>query len=83
MKGRNSGAVFLFIGAVLTFCFGVGVAWMRNPGMLYRSGDYSLLRNQFLNFCGSWWLPLGIIGIPMLLISLIVCLVRERKDRDR
>ncbi len=83
MKGRNSGAVFIFIGSLLTFCFGVGLAWMRNPGMITRSGGYSFARNQFMAFCGYWWLPMGAIGIPMLVISLIVCLVREHKNKDR
>ena len=83
MKGRNSGAVFLFLGALLTFCFGIGLAWERNPSLFHRAKmvDYTL--DQFLAFCGYWWLPLGMIGIPMLVISLIVCLVREHRNRDR
>lgn len=83
MKGKNSGAVFIFLGALLTFCFGVGLAWTRNPGVLQRSATYSFVRNQFVAFCAYWWLPLGIIGIPMLVISLIVSLVREHKQNDR
>ena len=83
MNGRNSGAVFIFLGALLTFCFGVGLASTRNPGILQRAGTYSFVRNQFVNFCAYWWLLLGIVGIPMLIISLIVSLVRERKEKDR
>ncbi len=81
MKGKNSSAVFIFLGALLTFCFGIGLTWSRNPSLFHQAKSYSLVRDQFLAFCGYWWLPLGIIGIPMFLISLILSLIRERKNR--
>ena len=81
MKGRHSGAVFLFLGVLLTFCFGVGLAWSRNPGLFHQAKYYDFALDQFLAFCGYWWLPLGIIGIPMFLISLIVSLYREHRNR--
>ena len=81
MNGRNSGAVTIFIGLLLIVVFAVGLAVEKNPSVLTRSYRYDLALEQFGTFCSSVWLPAGIIGIPLFLISLIVSLIRERKDR--
>ncbi len=81
MNGRNSGAVTIFIGLLLIVVFAVGLAVEKNPSVLTRPYRYDLALEQFGTFCSSVWLPAGIIGIPLFLISLIVSLIRERKDR--
>ena len=81
MNGRNSGAVTIFIGLLLIVVFAVGLAVEKNPSVLMRPYRYDLALEQFGTFCSSVWLPAGIIGIPLFLISLIVSLIRERKDR--
>ena len=82
MKGRNSGAVMIFIGALLIVVFFVGMAVDKNPGALSRPYRYNLALDQFGWFCAQVWLPAGIIGFPLFLISLIVSLARERKNKD-
>ena len=79
MKGKNSSAVFIFLGALLSFGFGIGVAYMKNPGMLIRRGQFDISWEMFTAFCGKWYWLMGLIGIPMFLISLIISLVRERR----
>ena len=83
MKGRKSAAVFIFLGALLTFVFAFGLVVQRNPGALSRQYRYDLALEQFRAFCANCWLPAGIIGIPMFLVSLIVSLVREKHDSER
>ena len=80
MKGRKSGAVFIFLGLLLILVFAVGLIAGKNPGFLSRDYRYDFALEQFKAFCVSLWLPAGIIGIPMFLISLIVSLIREKKD---
>ena len=80
MKGRKSGAVWIFIGGLLIVIFGVGLAVEQNPGALMRQYRYDRALELFGAFCASVWLPAGIIGIPMFLVSLVVSLVRERKE---
>ena len=82
MRGRNSGAVAIFIGALLIVIFAVGLAVERNPNALMQKYRYDLSIEQFGVFCSKVWLPAGIIGIPLFLISLIVSLVREKKDKE-
>ena len=82
MKSRKSGAVFLFIGALLVFIFAVGLTAERNPGAFVRSHYEDLALNQFVSFCVRFWLPAGIAGIPLLLVSLILSLLRERKEKN-
>ena len=80
MDNRKSGAVLIFVGALLIVIFAVGLAVDGNPNVLkqrYRD-DFAL--EQFGAFCASVWLPAGIIGIPLFLFSLIRSLIR---DRDR
>ena len=81
MKGRKTGAVCLFIGALLIAVFVIGLICSRNPGALVRPYRYDLAVEQFSAFCAAWWLPAGIVGIPLFLITLIVSLIRERKER--
>jgi hypothetical protein len=83
MKGRKSAAVFIFLGALLTFVFAFGLVVQRNPGALSRQYRYDLALEHFRAFCANYWLPAGIIGIPMFLVSLIVSLVREKHDSER
>ena len=83
MKGRNSGAVLIFIGLMLIVIFAVGLAVDRNPGALNRPYHYDFALDQFGAFCAGVWLPAGIVGIPLFLISLIVSLVREKKENDK
>ena len=79
-KGRKSGAVWMFLGGLLIVFFAVGLAVEQNPGILIRQYRYDRALELFGAFCASVWLPAGIIGIPMFLISLIVSLIRERKE---
>lgn len=83
MKGRNSGAVLIFIGLMLIVIFAVGLAVDRNPGALNRPFHYDFALDQFGAFCAGVWLPAGIVGIPLFLISLIVSLVREKKEKEK
>lgn len=83
MKGRNSGAVLIFIGLVLIVIFAVGLAVDKNPGALNRPYHYDFALDQFGAFCAGVWLPAGIIGIPLFLISLVVSLVREKKEKEK
>ena len=80
MKGRNSGAVLIFIGLMLIVIFAVGLAVDRNPGALNRPYHYDFALDQFGAFCAGVWLP---AGIPLVLISLIVSLVREKKEKEK
>ena len=83
MKGRNSGAVLIFIGLMLIVIFAVGLAVDRNPGALNRPYHYDFALDQFGAFCAGVWFPAGIVGIPLFLISLIVSLVREKKEKEK
>lgn len=83
MKGRNTGAVLIFIGLLLIVVFAVGLAVDKNPGALNRPYHYDFALDQFAAFCAGVWLPAGIIGIPLFLISLIVSLVREKKEKEK
>ena len=58
----------------------VGLMYDRNPGTFYNRYRSDFALEQFAAFCAYWWLPAGIIGLPMLLISLILSLIREKKD---
>ncbi len=83
MKNRNSGAVWIFLGAMLTVFFVVGLIYNRNPGALLNKRYVDVTLEMFVAFCGSWFLPCGLVGIPMLLISLILSLVRESKEKKQ
>ena len=81
MINRKSGAISLFIGILLIVIFAVGLAVERDPGFLMRRNSYNIALEQFGSFCARVWLPAGIIGIPLFLISLITSLIRERKEK--
>ena len=82
MKSRKSGAVTLFLGALLLVVFAVGLAAERDPGAFVRSRYEDLALNLFVAFCTRFWLPAGIIGIPLFLVTLILSLIRERKENQ-
>jgi len=82
MKKKKSGAVCIFLGALLIAVFAVGLVARRDPGVFFRPYRYDFSLEQFVFFCREWWLPAGIIGIPLFLISLIVSLIRERKEEN-
>ena len=82
-KENKTGAVFIFIGCLLVVIFAVGMVSSRDLDAFqtrYRQ-DYAL--DSVLAFCREWFIPAGIIGIPMLLISLILSLWQESKNRDK
>lgn len=82
MKARKSGAVAIFIGVLLIVIFAVGLIVQKNPSALISKYRYDFALEQFCAFCANWWLPAGIIGIPLFLISLITSLVRESKEKE-
>ena len=82
MKARKSGAVAIFIGVLLIVVFAVGLIVQKNPSALTSKYRYDFALEQFCAFCANWWLPAGIIGIPLFLISLITSLVRESKEKE-
>ena len=82
MKARKSGAVAIFIGVLLIVVFAVGLIVQKNPSALISNYRYDFALEQFCAFCANWWLPAGIIGIPLFLISLITSLVRESKEKE-
>ena len=81
MKSRKSGAVSIFVGCLLIVIFIVGLIYQRNPGAFFRPNRYDFSLEQFVSFCGQVWLPAGIIGIPLFLVSLILSLYRESKEK--
>ena len=83
MKGRKSYAVFIFIGALLIVVFAVGMICSRNPGAFRDQHRYNFALEQFCDFCANWFIPAGIVGIPMFLITLILSLWEESKEKDR
>ena len=80
MKGRNSGAVAIFIGLLLIVVFVVGLVMDGNPRAFEMRYRYDVALEQFCLFCSRVWLPAGIIGIPLFLVSLIISLRREKKE---
>ena len=83
MKGRKSGAVWIFVGALLIVIFAVGLSVENNPEVLIRRYRYDYALESFGAFCASVWLPAGILGFPIFLVSLILSLVRERKENRK
>lgn len=80
MKGRKSGAVWIFVGALLIVIFAVGMAVDKNPNALSSRYRYDMALEMFGVFCSRIWLPAGLIGIPLFLVSLIISLIREKKS---
>ena len=77
MKGRRSSAVLIFVGALLIVVFAVGLIGSRNPDTFRPRYRYNYTLEQFLWVCDQLWIPAGIIGFPLFLISLTVSLIRE------
>lgn len=82
MRGKKSGAVAIFIGVLLIVIFAVGLICEKNPGAFTRKYRYDFALEQFCAFCTDWWLPAGIIGFPLFLVSLVLSLVREKKEQE-
>ena len=82
-NGYKSGAVFIFIGCLLIVIFIVGVIQVRNPAAFLRTDRYDFVWERFVSFCGNVWLPAGIIGFPLFLVSLVFSLRRESKESKR
>ena len=80
MKRSKSGAVAIFIGVLLTAVFIVGLVSMKNPDVLSTKYRYDFALEQFKQFCMDWYWIAGIIGIPTLVVSLVIALVRESKE---
>ena len=83
MKTKHTSAVSIFVGALLVVIFAVGLIASRNPSTFVQKNRYDYSLEQFVAFCSDWWLPAGIIGIPTLIGSLILSLVREAKDKQK
>ena len=79
MRGNKSGAVAIFIGVLLIVVFAVGLICEKNPSAFVRKYQYDFALEQFCAFCRDWWLPAGIIGFPLFLISMLLSLVLESK----
>ena len=82
MRRNATHTVTIFIGVLLIVIFVVGLTTAGNSGAFNRRYHYDYAMEQFVAFCGKWWLPAGIIGIPMFLFSLIHSLIRESKDKE-
>ena len=83
MRAKKSCAVTIFVGALLVVIFAVGLIRSRNPVAFTQKYRYDYTLDQFLSFCENWWLPAGIIGIPTLIGSLVLSLIREAKEKNR
>ena len=81
MKASKSGAVWLFIGVLLTAIFLIGLSVSKNPDLFATKYRYDFALDQFKAFCAEWFWLAGLIGIPTLVISLVVALVRESRDK--
>ena len=82
-KNRKSDAIFIFIGILLIVFFAVGLTAERNPQAFTSRYHYDYALESFIRFCKGIWLPAGIIGFPMFLISLIISLWRESKENRK
>jgi hypothetical protein len=83
MKEGKSGAVAIFIGVLLIVVFAVGLICEKNPSAFVRKYQYDFALEQFCSFYRDWWLPAGIIGFPLFLVSMLLSLIRESKrNRD-
>lgn len=82
MREKKSAAVLIFVGMLLIVIFAVGLICERNPAAFQQKYRYDYTLEQFCAFCRNWWLPAGIIGFPMFLISLLVSLARESKEKE-
>ncbi len=83
MKNQKSYAIFIFLGALLSVFFLVGLVFANNPDAFFdpRREDITLI--HFTRFCYQYGFYCGIVGLPMFVISLILSLVQEKKDSGR
>ncbi len=82
MKQRSkSNAVAVFIGVLLTAVFVIGLTVTNNPDAFSAKYRYDFALEQFKEFCASWYVLAGVIGIPTLLVSLGISLVRESREK--
>lgn len=81
MKQSKSSTVSIFIGLLLVVVFAVGLICSKNPGAFMQKNYYDISLEQFCAFCVNWWIPAGVIGIPLLLVSLILSLRRESRNK--
>ena len=82
MKQKKSAAVFIFLGLLLIVIFAVGKVCEKNPAAFLQKYRYDYALESFCSFCVSCRLPAAIIGFPMFLISLIISLIRESKEKS-
>ena len=82
-KDHKSSAVLIFVGFLLIVVFGVGLALSRNPGAFHNQYRVDHTQERFLAFCAEWWIPAGVVGIPMFLITLVVSLWRESRENRK
>ena len=80
MKGRKSYAVMIFIGALLIVIFAVGAVCSKDPGAFLNRYRYDFTLEQFCAFCANWYIPAGIVGIPLFLLFLVLSLREESKE---
>ena len=78
-KDSKSAAIWIFLGILLTAVFTVGFISSRDPTAFQSRYRVDATLDFVLNICRSIWLPAGIIGIPLFLVSLILDLRRESK----
>lgn len=82
MKQRSkSNAVAIFIGVLLTAVFVIGLTVTNNPDAFSARYRYDFALEQFKEFCSGWYVLAGAIGIPTLVISLVISLVRESREK--
>ena len=82
-KDHKSSTVLIFIGLLLTVVFVVGRISSQNPDTFRTRYMVDVTLESFLRFCTEWWIPAGVIGIPMFLITLVVSLWRESKENRK
>lgn len=83
MRKNKSGTIGIFLGLLLTAAFIVGLAAVRDPAAFIRKNHYDYTFEFAVNLCKSIWLPAGVIGIPLFLISLIRSLRLESKEKNK
>ena len=81
-KEHKTTTVLIFLGAFLIVIFAVGNISSRNPDAFRPSHRYDYTLESFIRFCIEWWIPAGIVGFPMFLISLILSLWWESKEKS-
>lgn len=83
MRNRKSGTVGIFAGLLLTAVFAVGLIAVRDPAAFIRKNSYDYTLEFAVNLCKTIWLPAGVIGIPLFLISLVRSLWLESKEKNQ